>query len=216
MRQSPRTEHVSAGVPSAFEQTQDRCRLVDRFAPDAEVRERHEIVIDAPAGVAFAVAEDFDLLSIRPVRWLFWLRARAMGAQPPAAGERLGLGTEMRRMGWGELARRPGRELAVGAAVQPWLPQPVFTPVPAADFVAYAKPAHVKIVWTLEAEPLARERTRFRTETRVVATDEEARRKFRRYWLFARSGIVLIRRLLLPALRREAERRAATGAGPRA
>jgi len=47
--------------------------------------------------------------------------------------------------------------------------------------------------------------TLFRTETRVLPTDEAARRKFRRYWRFFGAGIVLSRWLLLPALRREAE-----------
>ena len=50
--------------------------------------------------------------------------------------------------------------------------------------------------------------TRFATETRAAATDEASRAKFRRYWRFAGPGILLIRKLLLPAVRREAERRA--------
>jgi hypothetical protein len=40
-----------------------------------------------------------------------------------------------------------------------------------------------------------------------VATDAPARARFRRYWRWARFGIVAIRLLLLPAVRREAERR---------
>jgi hypothetical protein len=64
----------------------------------------------------------------------------------------------------------------------------------------------VKIVWSLEAEALEPELTRLSTETRVAATDERARVKFARYWRLARIGIVAIRRLLLPAVRREAER----------
>jgi hypothetical protein len=40
-----------------------------------------------------------------------------------------------------------------------------------------------------------------------VATDAEARRKFRNYWRKFGRGIVLIRWLVLPAIRREAERR---------
>ena len=44
---------------------------------------------------------------------------------------------------------------------------------------------------------------------RAVATDGTAQRKFLRYWRWAGVGMVLIRWLLLPALRREAERRAA-------
>jgi hypothetical protein len=50
----------------------------------------------------------------------------------------------------------------------------------------------------------------FRTETRVVATDPGARRKFRRYWSFASPGIVLIRWLMLGPVKAEAEARART------
>jgi hypothetical protein len=40
-----------------------------------------------------------------------------------------------------------------------------------------------------------------------VATDAQARKKFLRYWRRFKIGIVTIWRLLLPAIRREAERR---------
>jgi hypothetical protein len=59
----------------------------------------------------------------------------------------------------------------------------------------------------LETEEISREITRFAQETRAVATDEHARRKFLGYWRWARFGIVAIRLLMLPAVRREAERR---------
>jgi len=45
------------------------------------------------------------------------------------------------------------------------------------------------------------------TNVKMLASGHEARRKFRRYWRMFGAGIVLIRLLLLPALRREAERR---------
>ena len=95
----------------------------------------------------------------------------------------------------------------MGAVTQPWKADVVFTPIAPDRFLEFSKPDHVKIVWTLEAEPLGPALTRFRTETRVLATDEEARKKFRSYWRWARFGIVLIRLLMLPALRREAQRR---------
>jgi len=41
--------------------------------------------------------------------------------------------------------------------------------------------------------------------TLMFATDDAARKKFRRYWRTFGAGIVLIRWLLLPALCREAE-----------
>jgi hypothetical protein len=44
------------------------------------------------------------------------------------------------------------------------------------------------------------------SETRVAATDPEARRRFRRYWARFAPGIVLIRYDLLWRLKRLAER----------
>jgi hypothetical protein len=81
----------------------------------------------------------------------------------------------------------------------------VFSAIPPEQFATYAGPDQVKIAWTLEAEALGPALTRFATETRVVATDAQARAKFRRYWRRFRIGIVMIRRLLLPAIRRRAE-----------
>jgi hypothetical protein len=48
--------------------------------------------------------------------------------------------------------------------------------------------------------------TRLTTETRVLATGPIARRKFRIYWLGIRAGSGLIRREVLHAVARRAER----------
>ncbi len=184
-------------------------RLVDRFIPMADVTECHETLVRAPADVVFDVAQHFDLQSIPLVRAIFWLRAKILrAAEPPARMFEQGLVAETKAMGWGILAERPGRELIVGSVSQPWKGNVSFTTVQSDHFAAYSQPDMVKIVWTLEAEPLGPALSRFRTETRVLATDEAARTKFGRYWRWAGLGIVLIRWLLLPALRREAERRA--------
>jgi len=67
---------------------------------------------------------------------------------------------------------------------------------------------YVKIAWTLRADPVGPTGSIFRHETRVATTDAAARAKFRRYWSCFSPGIVLIRWLLLPSVRTEAERRA--------
>jgi hypothetical protein len=51
----------------------------------------------------------------------------------------------------------------------------------------------------------------FRTETRAVATDPEARARFRRYWAFLSPGIKLIRLLALRPVAAAAKRRAHAG-----
>jgi hypothetical protein len=180
-------------------------RAIDRFLPEAEVRERFETLVRAPAPVVFRTAEQFRIESIAVVRGIFRLRARLMGTRHRSM--RKGLVEETLALGWGKLSYTPGRELAMGAVTRPWLAEVRFRAVPPDCFAEFGEPDTVKIVWTLEAEPLGPALTRFRHETRVLATDEGARHKFRSYWRRFGIGILLIRRLVLPAIRREAERR---------
>ncbi len=142
--------------------------------------------------------------SVPLVRAIFWLRGKLMRATP-AARTPLGFVDEMLALGWGRLGEEPGELFVAGAVCQPWLANVTFTPVPSDRFRAFAEPNQVKITWTLEARSRGEALTELATETRAVATDPEARRRFVGYWRWARMGIVPIRWLLLRAIRREAE-----------
>jgi hypothetical protein len=183
---------------------------LDPFLPSPQVRERFETTIRAPAWLVMEEAIAFDLQSIAPVRAIFRLREGLMGARPSAPRKPQGLLREMQALGWGVLERTPERVLC-GAACQPWKADVVFTPIPAERFARWAEQGMVKIAWTIEVESIGPALTRLVQETRAVATDDDARRRFRRYWRWARFGIVAIRRLLMPAVRRAAERRFSTG-----
>lgn len=179
--------------------------LIDEFIARPEVGERHSTVVAAPADLVFDVACDMDLRSIPAIRAIFWLRETLFRSKAPPRRPQ-GVVAETLGLGWGRLAERPKRELVMGAVTQPWQADVVFRALPPEEFAAFAEPDLVKIAWTLEAEPIDATHTRFSTETRVVSTSDWARRKFRRYWLLVGSGIVLIRWLAVPAVRREAER----------
>lgn len=180
--------------------------LIDRFIPHAEVRERHETLVRAPAGVVMEVARAFDMQAIPLVGAIFWLRGKLLGAKVTGAAPR-GLVAETTALGWGVLYDEPERLFIAGAACQPWEADVSFSAIAPAEFAEFAAANRVKIVWTLEAAAAGDELTRFATETRVCATDEQARDKFRRYWRVFGIGILMIRWLLLPAIRRQAERR---------
>lgn len=152
------------------------------------------------------VAGNFDLQSIGVVRAIFRLRERIMRAPASPPRQPQGLLAETRGLGWGVLLEQPGHLIVCGAVCRPWEADSGFTPIPPDRFEAYDEPNRVKIAWTLEAESIAAATTRFAHETRAVATDEEARIRFRRYWGWARFGIISIRLLLMPAIRRAAER----------
>ena len=178
--------------------------LLDPFIPNPDVLERHQVLIHAPAALVFEIACKFDIQSIAIVRCIFWLRAKLLGAETDAWHTQ-GFITDMLALGWERLAAEPGRYFIAGAACEPWKADVKFSPIPPGDFAAFTEPDRVKIAWTLEAEALTPTETRFATETRVVATDASARTKFGRYWRKFAIGIVMIRLLLLSAVRRQAE-----------
>jgi hypothetical protein len=201
-RRLRRADAAQAAVVAA----RDRQSPLAPFVPAFDVRERHEVIVHAPAALTMAAAEHVDLHALPVVSTIFRLRAWAMRSTPPPRRWPGGFVDEVRAIGWGELAHVPDRLLVMGAVSQPWHGDVTFRALPAADFASFDEPGVVKIAWTLEAEPVGETTTRLRTETRVVATDADARRRFLRYWFFARVGIVGIRWLMLPAVRREAER----------
>lgn len=187
--------------------TAEKHGRIEEFLPTAEISESHETVVAAPASVVFETARSLDLHSVPGIREIFRLREKLLGSSRLPQDRPSGIVAETLALGWGKLAERPGRELVMGSVTQPWKADVVFTAVDPSLFPSFAEPGFVKIAWTLEAEPIDETHSRFRTQTRVQATDEAARRKFRRYWRKLGVGILLIRWLTLFAVRREAERR---------
>lgn len=182
--------------------------LLDQFLPTYEIVERHHVRVAAPAEITLASAYEMDLQKSMVVRAIFKGRELILGSDPQEAGLPRGLLAQTKALGWGVLAEIPGREVVVGAVTRPWEAKVVFRALPPEAFAAFDEPGYVKIVWTLRADPLAAGGSIFRTETRAATTDPTARAMFRRYWSFFSPGIVLIRRMSLGLLRREAERRA--------
>jgi hypothetical protein len=200
-------------VVRGVERRPARAGLIDTFIPKGDVEENHEIIIDAPADLVFDVAERFDLISIPVVRLIFRLRELVFQLRPEPRIPKA-LVEETMALGWRMLAFRPRRELVMGAVTQPWVGDVKFRGLSPDSFSGFAEPAFVKIVWTFEVEPLDSETARFRSQTRVLATDQDARRKFFHYWVFSGPFIVLIRKLANRAIRRAAERRSSTTQAP--
>jgi len=145
------------------------------------------------------------------IRAIFKARELALGAQPDPGQRPRGVVAFTKSIGWAVLAEVPGREVVMGAVTQPWNPNVVFRPMTPDEFVRFNEPDYVKIVWTLRVDPVNEHECVFRHETRVTTTDSVARAKFHRYWAVFSPGIKVLRWLLLPQVRAEAERRVAAG-----
>jgi hypothetical protein len=180
---------------------------LDRFMPNYEVADHHEIRVGAPAEVTLSAAADLDLESSAVVRAIFKGREWLLRSQPDKTIRPRGLLAQTKSLGWGVLAELPGREVVMGAVTTPWDANPAFRALPTDEFAAFQEPGYVKIVWTLRADPTGNSESIFRTETRAIATGSEARKKFRWYWSFLSPGIIAIRGVMLPAVKAEAELR---------
>ena len=110
--------------------------------------------------------------------------------------------------GFIRLAEEPDRELVLGSVQRYW--QMGAAPPPriagAAEFAAFDTPDYAKVAFNLRVEQEAGGWARITTETRVLATDPSARRKFAVYWRFIYPGSAIIRRSMLAAIRRRVER----------
>ncbi len=188
--------------------------IMDRFMPIYDVVERHHIEVAAPAEVTLAAAKEQELTQVPLVRAVFKARELVMGSDPGEEPMPAGLLDMTLSIGWRILHESSGREVVLGAVTEPWEANVIFRGLPPEQFAAFWSPGHVKIIWSLRADPLGPNRSVFHTETRAVATDRTARTRFRRYWSLASPGIWLIRWLSLRPLQVAAERRQATVGPP--
>ena len=181
--------------------------LLDRYMPVYEVAEQHDVTVAAPASITYDVLRAMDPLTSPLVRAIFRGRELLLGAEHGTAQQPQSIVEQTVALGWRVLVEEPGREIVVGAVTKPWEANVVFKGLPPDDFVAFNEPGYVKIAWTLAVEGIGADQSVAWTETRVMTTDAEARKRFRRYWAVFSPGILAIRHAGLRRVRADAERR---------
>lgn len=169
--------------------------------PEFDVVEYHERAVAAPPGHVCAALRRVDLAGSLVVRVLF----AARGLVRP--GRRRSYTLEgLLGAGFTLLEEVPGREIVLGVTGRFWRPTGGVVRLSPEEFAAFAEPGWARAVWDFRVEPAARG-SLLSTETRVRATDEAARRAFRRYWRVVGPFSALIRRRALALVAAEAERR---------
>ena len=181
--------------------------LLDRFIPEPEVVEHHQIQINAPADLVLSTAKELHVLDSPIIRAIFRMRELALGGQRDEREHPSELLAQMQSIGWVVLAEKAGREIVFGAVTQPWQANPTFRSIPSEQFLEFSEPGYVKIAWTLRADPVDDQRSTFHTETRVATTDAAARERFRTYWSYVAPGVELIRLAMLRPLKKAVEGR---------
>jgi len=174
--------------------------LIDALLPHCDFFERHSTVVRATPERAYEAIVTADLAGSRLVRIL--LALRGMGREP-------GRTTLRFAPGFAVAAEDPPREIVLGLEGAFWSPGCRPRGVDAERFRTPMPPNTARAAWNFVAERLDDTHVRISTETRVLCSDD-ARLKFRLYWTLIRPGSGLIRRMMLRAIRREAERSTST------
>ena len=183
--------------------------MLDEILPRFEFQERHQIWLSAEPDAAYAALKAVTPREIRlfaPLMRIRMLPRRLKGKPPeitPAP-----LLEQFAAQGFPVLAEQPGREIVLGGVGRFWTlsdDEAVRTVQTRADFVAFGQPGYAKAALSLTVSPEANG-SRIHTETRIVGTDAQGTRRFRRYWTVIRLPSGAIRRSWLNAIRRRAQR----------
>src|SRR5688500_18201534 len=189
--------------------------IIDRFLPVHEWNEVHSVEIAAPPAAVLDALRKVTADEIALLRGLFAVRrlpGRILGRSARSGGREAASGARgpvlegILRSGFVLLGEDPEREVVVGIVGRFWQARPENADISGAEaFLAFAEPGWAKSAMNFSVAESKRG-TRLTTETRIVATDARARRRFGAYWLLVRPGSGLIRRMWLRAVKRRAER----------
>lgn len=186
---------------------------LDRLLPGWDFHEQHRRTVTGSPAEAYAAFRELRIREMPVSRVLFAIRSvpsRLTGKGGlPTSSEAPLLDLMLNDDGFTLLADVPDAEVVVGtvaSVARGGAATPVLSTGDTAarieEFGAYTRPGAVKMAMAFRfaADPTGR--TVVTTETRALATDAMARRRFRVYWLGIRVFSGLIRREWLAALAR--------------
>ena len=183
--------------------------LLDEVMPEYDVHEVHELWVPAGPETAYEAVQAVTAREVRlfgPLMGLRAIPARLRG-RPRALNSGVPLLEQMLKGGLVDLGKEPGSEVVVGAIGRFWSPSgnlPVRTIRTRDDFTAFAQPGYSKAAMNFSVASQG-DGSLVRTETRIVGTDPEGTRKFRRYWWLISWASAAIRRSWLRAIQRRCQ-----------
>ena len=178
---------------------------LDAIIPEYDFHEKHRIIINASPGKVYNAAKAVTAREIFIFRALMYIRSlpsRRMFEINPD----IPLLKEIFNKRFRLLDDIADTEIVFGIIGRFWkLNLGENVAITDTDyFIKFNRPAFVKAAANMRIVSL-NGRTLLTTETRVIATDDEAKRKFRLYWIIIRIGSGFMRRMWLRAIKRRAE-----------
>ncbi len=182
--------------------------LLDARMPEFDVHQVHEVVVHASADAVWEALHEVSLRAVPVFRDLMTLRelpALLLGRRWLTADLDRPILAQMTASGFVLLGERRPTETVLGLATRPWRFGGVGGgPGEPEAFLEFRAPGWVKVLLAFRIEA-GDKGTRLVSETRALATDALARRKFGVYWLAIGWASALTRKAWLDAVRCRAE-----------
>jgi hypothetical protein len=188
-------------------QASDQRYLIDEFAPSFHFREVHTTTVNATPDRIDRAIREVSAGEIGLFSTFTWIRRFGQSGpesimNAPAQQPILDVAT---RTGFLLLGDRPVQEIVIGTIVvaPPGTVRPQsFT---AADFKQLTQPGFALAAMNFRIEPVSAATSTLITETRVLATDRVALRRFTPYWRIIFPGSAILRITWLRAIKSRAE-----------
>ena len=148
--------------------------LHEKYLAHYQFSEQHAVNIVSTPEKIFAAVALFDFTASPWIRILMALRGI-----PGRFLKTNGLA----RYKFLELERRENDEIIIGLIGKFWTPSGSLQDFEPSAFSAFNSPGFAKATWNFKLTS-TEDGTTLSTETRIFCTDENARRKFERYWFF--------------------------------
>ncbi len=170
--------------------------LIDKFLPEYDFVETHDINICAKAEDVYKAIDEVDFSESFIVRWLLRLRG--------LSGENVTL-RNLRSFKFETLGEIANKELLIGLAGRFWTPWGDLQNINAVNFREFDRKGYAKAAWNFSLDGSANE-THLTTETRIKCMGSESRRGFGFYWTCIQPFSGLIRMEMLKTIKRKAEK----------
>lgn len=168
--------------------------LIDRLLPHSDYHEYHSTVVRGEPDRVYEVIRHGELVAHPIVRALLTLRG--LSGAPKTFSLALFV-----RQGFAIVGEDPPREIVLGIEGPFWKPNCRLGRVDAESFRRPVAAGTARAAWNFAIERRGDGTALVSTETRVLCSDW----RFRAYWVVVRPFSGLIRRLMLRAIRKEAE-----------
>jgi hypothetical protein len=180
--------------------------VLETLIPEPDRVEVDQVDVGVDATRAWEVVRHGDLARSPIARALFAVRTiptKLRGGEAAPVAMRIDDIVGQSKPGFRLLAESDA-EVVIGAIGRVWeLDIPFVDVRTAEEFASFDGPGYSKVAWALRAVPRGEHDARIELEVRVRSTDEESRRRFRRYFYIIGPASRFIRRHLLESFAKE-------------